>query len=418
MDFTDRRSAALSAIEDAQYDEAVRLIDELLAEEPDDATAVAVKALCLLELRRGEDAVASARRAARLDPFIPYVHWVLGLVLAEQGRLDEAEAAAGEALRLDPDDPDHHALLAQVAVRRGRWPEALAHAERGSAADPSHGGSRNLRALALRQLGRLDEAERLFAEGAAADPLDPVAAAGKGWSALGHGRTAEADEAFRHALLFDPTSEWARAGLLTTMKARSPVYRVLLRYFMWMSRRSRRDRLLIMVGAVVGYNVLRSIARSIPALEPLLLPLLVTYALFALLTWVADPLLDFALGFDAEGRRLLDHDRLWGGRLVGGGLLLALASLVVSAFTGGGRPLSLAVGLAAFAIPASAVFNCRRGWPRRTMGLYTAGLGVLLVAGAATPDDATARACFGFAFLGSVLGSWVGAWLTSVDAGS
>lgn len=414
MDFTDLRSAALAAIEDCQYEEAVRLIRELLVEEPGDATAIAVMALCLMELHRGAEAIATAERAVRVDPFIPYVHWVHGLVLADAGKLDDAEAAAREAMKLDAEDPDHHTLLAQVAMRRGDWALALGHAERAAAIVPDHQGARNLRALSLRQLGRTQEAELLFREAAEANPLDPFAAAGKGWSALGSGDTEEANAAFRDALLFDPTSQWARAGMLATLKARSPVYRVLLRYFLWMSRRTRRERTMIVVGGVVAYNVLRSASRSVQMLEPLLLPLLVAYALFALLTWVADPLLDFALGFDREARRLLDPDRLHGGRLVGASLLLAAAALAWSAVAGGGRPLDLAIGLAAFAIPASAVFNADRGWPRRAMAAYTAGIAVLLAAGLLVPDEESSSACFGLAFLAAVVGSWVGAWLTSV----
>ena len=410
---TDLREAALDAIQDAQYEDAVGYIRQVLDAEPDDAVAMAILALCLAELERLDEAESTARRAVTLEPFIPYTHWVQGIVLAQRERWDAAQAAAEEALRLEPDDPDHHALLAQIAVGRERWEEALAHAERGDALRPGHQGCRNLRALALQQLGRLVEAERVYAE-AATDPLNTFAVAGKGWTALARGYSADAEAAFRDALLFDPTSEWARQGLLASIKSRSPVYRRLLRFFLWMNRRTPRERTLLAIGGVLGYNVLRRVAAAVPVLEPVIWPVLVAYALFVVLTWVADPLLDATLSFDAEGRRLLSREKVWAGRLVATVLALALG-VGAASLVGLGESLDmLAMALAGFMIPLAAVFQCARGWPRWTMAAYAGLLALLIVGGVLASDARAAGGLFMMAFLGSVLGSWIGFALSNV----
>ena len=411
----DLRSAALTAIEDSQFAAAEHYLREHLEDDPHDAPSMAVLALCVEELGRVEEAERLAARAITLEPYLSYPHWVHGGLLLRAHRVEEAHAAAMEALRLEPDDADHHALVAQVHGVRENWSEALAAAERGLAIEPDHEPSANLRALALRRLGRTVEAEQAFAEAATANPLNAFAVAGKGWGDLARGRTADADAAFRDALLFDPTSEWAREGLLAALKSRSPIYRQLLRYFIWMSGRTSRERTMFAIAGILGYNFLRGIARAQPELAPVIWPVLIAYAMFVMLTWVADPLLDLMLSFDREGRRLVSRDGLLGGYAVGACLALAVL-LGVGHLMDVGESLGLAaLGLAFIALPLAAVFRCEPGWPRVAMAVYTAALVVLLAIGTAAND--AGGAVFGLAIFGAALGTWLARWLTSVTPG-
>ena len=412
----DLRSAALTAIEDSEFATAEHYLREYLEDDPHDAPTTAVLALCVAELGRLEEAEQLAARAVTLEPYLSYPHWVHGGLLLRARRVEEAHAAALEALRLEPDDADHHALEAQVHGVRANWRETLAAAERGLAIEPGHATSANLRAMALRQLGRTAEAEQAFAEAAMANPLNTFAMAGKGWSDLAHGRTVDADGAFRDALLFDPTSEWAREGLLATLKSRSPIYRQLLRYFIWMSGRSSRERTMFAIGGVLGYNFLRRIARGQPDLAPVIWPVLIAYALFVVLTWLADPILDLMLSFDREGRRLLSRDRLRGGYVVGACLALAVL-LGLGGLTGLGASLGLAgFGLAFIALPLAGVYQCEPGWPRVAMAGYVAALVALLTVGT-TIDGGVGGSLFALAIVGAVLGTWLARWLTSVTPG-
>ena len=412
----DLRNAALNALEDSEFATAEHYLREYLEDDPHDAPTTAVLALCVEELGRVEEAEQLAARAVTLEPYLSYPHWVHGGVLLRARRIDEAHAAAMEALRLDPDDADHHALVAQVHGVRENWREMLAVAEQGLAIEPAHAPSANLRALALRQLGRTAESEQAFEEAAMANPLDAFAVAGKGWGDLARGRTADADAAFRDALLFDPTSEWAREGLLAALKSRSPIYRQLLRYFIWMSGRTSRQRTMFAVGGVLGYNFLRGVARAQPQLAPVIWPVLIAYAAFVVLTWLADPLLDLMLSFDREGRRLLSPDRRLGGYLVGACLALAALLGIGSAMGLGGSLGLAAFGLAFIALPLAGVFQCEPGWPRVTMAAYTAAL-VIMLAASTLAGDRTGGSLFGLTIVGAVLGTWLARWLSSVTPG-
>ena len=59
-----------------------------------------------------------------------------------------------------------------------------------------------------------------------------------GWTLLHDGDPRKAMGHFREALRLDPGMEWARAGIVEAMKARSLIYRIFLSYFLFMNRLS------------------------------------------------------------------------------------------------------------------------------------------------------------------------------------
>src|SRR5690606_16299570 len=138
--------------------------------------------------------------------------------------------------------------------------------------------------------GRLDQASwRALAD---RFPLNPVARAGAGWTRLSAGQVKDARVEFEQALALDPTLPWAREGLVLALKARNPVYAVLLRFFQWLGRFPRRTRNLFIIGGFVAYQLLRRLQESNPELRWVILPLLVVYIGFLVLSWLADPLLN------------------------------------------------------------------------------------------------------------------------------
>ena len=49
-------------------------------------------------------------------------------------------------------------------------------------------------------------------------------------------------EHFREALRLDPNLQYAQAGIVEALKARNPIYRWMLGYFLWMGRLSDRAK--------------------------------------------------------------------------------------------------------------------------------------------------------------------------------
>ena len=89
--------------------------------------------------------------------------------------------------------------------------------------------------------------------------------------------------------------DYAKRGMVEALKARNPVYRLLLVYFLWMQRLSGRARWVVVLGFYFGYQLLRGAAAANPALQPYVAPILVAYLIFVVLTWVAQPMFNLLL---------------------------------------------------------------------------------------------------------------------------
>ncbi|HEX6985869.1 MAG TPA: hypothetical protein VF170_10845, partial [Planctomycetaceae bacterium] len=200
-----------------------------------------------------------------------------------------------------------------------------------------------------------------------------------------------------------------RAGIVEAMKARNPLYRWLLAYFLWMGRLSSGARWGILIGLAFVPRILRSIAKANPDFGPFVVPLVGVYFAFVALTWVADPLFNLLLRLDRFGRYALSKDQTRSANLVGL-CLLAAAGLLAAGLILGRVPLLLgAVAAALFVIPAATIFNCEAGWPRAvaavlagllaTVALVATGLGLAGVPAAMT--------LFGVYLLGVFVMSWL-----------
>jgi tetratricopeptide (TPR) repeat protein len=299
-----------------------------LAVSPDNPMAHAFLALCLANQKRNDKAQHQADEAVRLEPGVAFCHYVRGRVLCDQGRLQEAEAAVEEAIRLDPTDADYRGLLASVELGRRRWAAALEAAEGGLALDPQNTGRINLRALALVQLGRKGEAAQALGSALANDPENATTHANQGWALLHRGDHERALEHFREALRIDPELEWARFGSIEALKARYLIYRLMLRFFLWMGQQSTVARWVVILGFVFGRSMLADLARSHPALASIIGPVLALSFGFLLLTWIAGLLFNLLLRLNRFGRLALSREQRIASNWIGGCYVLAAAFFV------------------------------------------------------------------------------------------
>lgn len=99
---------------------------EQLARNPDSPMHLAAEAHALRCLKRYDEALRSARRAAELSPFAPEVQLQLGLCAREAGELALAEPALRTAMAGAPGEGYPAAELAQLLACTDRWPEAEA----------------------------------------------------------------------------------------------------------------------------------------------------------------------------------------------------------------------------------------------------------------------------------------------------
>ncbi len=367
-------------LEQGRHEMAEKELRQAIAEGSDPAFARSLLALCLCERKRYDEATNEAREAIVSQPDFAFAHYAHAQVMIQRRRIDEAVAPAEEALRLDPENANYFALMAQIRMEQREWTKALEAAEQGLALDAEDIACNNLRAAALVQLGRREEAGATIDSALARQPENAWTHANRGWTLLHQSDPKKAMDHFREALRLEPGNEWARAGIVEAIKARNPIYGIMLRYFLFMNRLSGRAQWFIIIGALFGSRVLRSLAKSNPALSPWIYPILYVYAAFVVMTWISVPLFNLILRLHPVGKHALSDEQRRASNWVGACLLLTLVSL--GAWLGFDSTLgergTLTFGL--LVIPLCGVFGCSPGWPRWVMAGITAALFLLSAA--------------------------------------
>jgi tetratricopeptide (TPR) repeat protein len=410
---------AVLLLQQSRHELAEAELRQALAADPDDSHAHALLALCLAHRKRFEEATDEARQAIHLAPDFAFAHYALARVFYDRNRFSEALAAIQEAIRLEPEDADYFALLAHIHLQERRWREALAAAEQGLQFDPEHVGCTNLRAMAMVKLGRKTEARATVQSALSRNPDNSLTHANQGWTLLEQGEPKKAAEHFREALRLNPENEWARQGIIEALKARNVIYAVMLKYFLWMGKFSRRGQWGIILAGYFGNRILGSVANENPGLAPWILPLQIFYIAFALMTWLAYPFFNLLLRLNRFGRHALSREQTVATNWFGLCLLLALFGLGMCGFKGFVAPwifIALVFGL--LLLPVSAIFKCHRGSPRHTMTALTVLLGSLGVGSIVAPfvggqpSDISA-VLLGLFVLGIIASTWIANILVS-----
>ena len=367
-------------LQQGRFPDAERELGQLLSNDPRHPLAHAMMAHAMLGQLRLNDAEYAAREAVRGAPDEPFAHYAVAAVLRERRRFAEAAQAIQAAIALNPYAAGQFALLAQIRCDQREWSAALAAADQGLAIDPEHPACVNLRAIALVHLGRRGEAAAVVQGALDKDPENAVTHANQGWNYLHNNDPKKALEHFREALRLEPGNEWARAGIVEAMKARNPIYRVMLAYFLWMSRLSGRTQMAIVLGGWFGQNALRGAARTNPQLAPYVLPIIICYAVFVWMTWLANPLFNLTLRLSRYGRHALTREQTVTSNWIFALLLLGIAA-VASLFAGFAEwKLSAALTALLLTIPVSTIWLCDRGWPRWANVAIAAGMACVGIA--------------------------------------
>jgi tetratricopeptide (TPR) repeat protein len=166
---------AQQALDRGDYDAAVGLLKQILAQRPDEALPHFELGYAYSELKRDAEAAAEYRRALELNPSLVAAHLNLGLVL-----LASDPEAAVESFRraavLAPTQPRPHYLAAQALERAGKLPDAIAEYNSGISLAPRDQPLKFALARALLAAGRTADAESRFREAIALDPSSSAGA--------------------------------------------------------------------------------------------------------------------------------------------------------------------------------------------------------------------------------------------------
>ncbi len=401
-----------------RFDDAEREFRRGLSQDPRNVQLHTLLGWVLLESNKPKAAMVEAQQAVGLAPDEPESHRLMARVLLETDP-KSAEAAAREAVRLAPEDPDMWSTLSAVLGGAERWPEALEAADHGLSHDPDDESNRNLRAMALTQLGRRKEADETLRGALESSPDNSHTHANLGWTRLHARQYKPALESFRESLRLNPNNDWAKAGLVEALKARNPLYRLVLAYFLWMSRLGGRAQWFLIIGLWVGIRLFRSAAESNPWLEPFVWPVLGLYIGFVLMTWLAQPLFNLTLWFNRYGWHALSDSQRKGAQLIGCLLAAAVVAGGIGFVADNVAALIAAGGLLGLVIPATGIYRIAAGTPRLVMVAFVGLMASVAAVGVTTAamDEAGRtgfEALFGLALVAFGVMLLVSFWVVNI----
>jgi len=158
----DRYLVASVMLQQKQYTPAAHILEDYVAQRPEDAKAFLGLGIAYLNLLRYPEARQALERSVQINPDIAESQYQLGLVLAQQGNREEAIRCWEKAVRLQP----NHALaqfgLGTMYLEAGELEKAQGAFLLASAADPYNMKTEYDLALVLNKLGKSEEAKQHF----------------------------------------------------------------------------------------------------------------------------------------------------------------------------------------------------------------------------------------------------------------
>jgi tetratricopeptide (TPR) repeat protein len=344
-------------IEHRRFEDAERELRVILNSEPNHPYALALIGLSRTELGKHDEGLDYLRQAIGHQPDNPYFLYLVGLIYLRKDNLKEAQKFLLSALSLDPHNADYFGVIALIKLQETQWDEALTYANRGLQADPENLVCLNARSTALLKLDRKEESYQTIKEALQNDPHNSYTHANLGWGLLEKGEHVKALESFREALKLDPENAHAKAGLVEALKAKYWFYRVFLRYVFWMTNKNAKYQWIFIIGLWFLVRMLNSLADSNPAIAPYVNPIVYLYAIFAISTWILEPLSNLFLRLNVYGRYALTPDQTRASTFTGIGFLLTLAGLAGLVLTDVGTFLYLIFYGIGFMILCSSMFK-------------------------------------------------------------
>ena len=198
---------AVELLEIHKPEQALVLLRQAAAADPNDEGPHCLMALAYAALERWPAALASAERAAHLAPSLGYAHHLRSTVLQALGKKRAALEAAHTAARLAPEDPEilftlgvaqgmnalsadaeatgqrlltlvpqavwGYRLLAASALQAKRWKEAEAQIRQALAIDPQDAESFHMLGIALQAQHKTPDAVDMLQQSVRLDPAGP-----------------------------------------------------------------------------------------------------------------------------------------------------------------------------------------------------------------------------------------------------
>ncbi|HEY6986851.1 MAG TPA: alkaline phosphatase family protein [Bryobacteraceae bacterium] len=140
-----------------RFSESLELLRSL-EKQSSDPSYRARQAMCLIPLRRLDEADAIIREVLATNPFYGLAKMLSGQIATLRGQTAEAKATFSELQEAEAEMPTLHSQLGTICLQQERWEEAADFFRRALEADPDFPEAHDGLGVALRRLGNFEEA--------------------------------------------------------------------------------------------------------------------------------------------------------------------------------------------------------------------------------------------------------------------
>lgn len=294
-----------------RFEMAYKEVKELLSQEPQNDQAICSLASVCIVLGKLEEGEQVAKDGLMRQPWNSYYFYLLSNLEIKRNRIQEALKYINQAIALDSQMANYFDLKARIYLYQQNYSEAEIAARQALELDSEDTDALNTLSKSLVGQGRGKEAATVIDKALQTDPENWETHANYGFRNLEIGKTTKAIEHFRQALINDPTQAHAQHGMKLAMKARFPLYRWLLQFQLYMSKKGRNTNFIVMIGIVVLINLASRVGESMGGVGLIVMYTIVALLLaFTLSTWILDPIMTFVLYTRKNGRLSLDEGEL------------------------------------------------------------------------------------------------------------
>jgi tetratricopeptide (TPR) repeat protein len=153
-----RLRRANRAVRERRFGEALPILSEVLARDPQNAFAIVVTGSAQMGMGRYREGIASFRRYLELVPTSAYAHQWIAVCYLRLGDREAAQREAEATLVVDPRFTDARVLKAGVLAARGAYDPAISELRQAVTTDPAKPAIRLDLARVLAEAGRAPEA--------------------------------------------------------------------------------------------------------------------------------------------------------------------------------------------------------------------------------------------------------------------
>lgn len=319
----------IQLFEMGRYKDSMPYLKSAISENSDNYIAKYTIAQCYFQLDEIEKALQTALELRSVEPNHDGVYFLLSQLYLHKDNDKEATVNIDKAIVLNPYEENYFGQKAYIYLQQKNYKDALEFANEGLKIDSKSTFCLNARTTALTKLNRKDEVSETINSLLHDNPDNAYSHANAGWSYLENNNRKKAFEHFKEALSLNPNLDYARSGMSQAVKSKNWIYNLYLRYAFWIANKSTKNQWITIIGI---YLVYRFSVKMLTAsgLTYLAFPLIIIYLLFALGSWIMDPLSNMILMFDKFGKYLLDEREKLTGQVFFSLLLLSLTTFLCS----------------------------------------------------------------------------------------